>query len=380
MYLPAIPLLVTRWGEPLTMVNLTLVTFFISYCIALLLYGPLSDRYGRRPLLLVGIAIFILASFLCASAGNVISMIVYRIIQAAGAAAAASLALAISKDVFEEQERGRILAYIGVIMALAPMLAPVFGGWILTWFSWRWIFVSQAAIAAIAWVGVWRMPETLPAPAAMSALQTAGIYLKLFRNRRYIGFTLMFSLLVFPHFAFIAGSGDIYITRLGLSEQVFGYFFALNAAAIMAGSMVCSRLLHRYPSRQLITVGLIGVFLGGMVMLVRWIPAPWGLSLPMAAISFFFGLTRPPSNNFVLEQVDQHAGAASSLLVFIFFMLGALSMWLISLPWPDKIFLIGLLGAASGGTMLCVWVSLPFLGFRDSHQKQCGGKLVRNCK
>jgi DHA1 family bicyclomycin/chloramphenicol resistance-like MFS transporter len=180
----------------------------------------------------------------------------------------------------------------------------------------------------------------------------------------------MFSLLVLPHFAFIAGSGDIYITRLGLSEQAFGYFFALNAAAIMAGSMVCSRMLRHYTSQQLITVGFVGIFLGGLIMLVRWIPVPWGLTLPMAVISFFFGLTRPPSNNFVLEQVDQHAGAASSLLVFIYFMLGALSMWLISLAWPDKIFVIGLLGAASGGTMLCVWVSLPLLGLRDSRRKK----------
>jgi len=315
MYLPAIPLLVSRWQEPLSMVNLTLVAFFVSYCIALLFHGPLSDRYGRRPVLLIGIGVFILASILCASSNNVSSMIVYRIIQAAGGASAATLALAISKDVFEKHTRGRILAYIGIIMALAPMLAPVFGGWILTWFSWRWIFISQAAIAGIAWVGVWRMPETLRSPAAMSALQTAGIYLGLFQNRRYLGFALMFSLIVFPHFAFIAGSGDIYITRLGLSEQAFGYFFALNAAAIMSGSMACSRLLRRYSAQPLITAGLGGVFLGGTLMLTRSIPDPWGLTVPMAVISFCFGLTRPPSNNLVLEQVNQHAGAASSLLI-----------------------------------------------------------------
>ncbi len=362
MYLPAIPLLVNLWQQPLTLVNLTLVAFFVSYCFSLLFYGPLSDRYGRRPLLLVGIGIFILASILCALCNNVISMIVFRIIQAAGAASASTLALAISKDVYNQHERGRILAYIGVIMALAPMLAPVFGGWVLAWFSWRWIFISQAAIAAVAWLGVWRMPETLPSPSSMSAWQTAGIYISLFRNRRYLGYALMFSLIVFPHFAFIAGSGDIYITHLGLSEQTFGYFFALNAAAIMAGSMVCSRLLRRVAPRRLITAGFIGILAGGLVMLTRWIPDPWGLTLPMAAIAFCFGLTRPPSNNMVLEQVNRHAGAASSLLIFIYFMLGAFSMWLISLDWPDKIFVIGFLGAASGGIMLAVWLALPVSG------------------
>ena len=236
MYLPAIPLLQKSWHQPLVMINLTLVGFFVSYCFFLLIYGPISDRFGRRKPLLAGIGIFIIASLLCAVSGNVISLIVLRILQAAGAAAASALALAISKDVYNGFERERILAYIGVIMALAPMLAPVIGGWAMTWFSWRWIFVIQAAIGMIAWVGVFRMPETLKSFSAAGALQTAGIYLQLLRNRHYVGYALMMSLVVLPHFAFLAGSADIYITRLGLSEQVFGYFFVLNAAAIMAGS------------------------------------------------------------------------------------------------------------------------------------------------
>ncbi len=364
MYLPAIPLLVKIWQQPLALVNLTLVFFFISYCFFLLFYGPLSDRYGRRPLLLAGIGLFILASLLCALAGSVISMIVFRVLQAAGAASAATLALAISKDIYDGRDRERILAYIGVIMALAPMLAPVFGGWILTWFSWRWIFVSQATVAMIAWLGVWRMPETLKKPQTMSALQTAGIYLGLFHNRRYLGYALLVSVIVLPHFAFIGGSAHIYITRMGLSEQTFGYFFALNAAAIMAGSLACSRLLDLIGSRRLMTVGFAGVLIGGLLMLVRWVPDPWGLALPMTMISFCFGLSRPPSNNLVLEQVDRHAGAASSLLIFIYFMLGAFAMWLISLDWPDKIQMIGLLGTGAGGVLLGVWLLLPRIGRR----------------
>ena len=359
MYLPAIPLLQKSWHQPLAMINLTLVGFFVSYCFFLLIYGPISDRFGRRKPLLAGIGIFIIASLLCAGSGNVISLIVLRILQAAGAAAASALALAISKDVYNGFERERILAYIGVIMALAPMLAPVIGGWAMTWFSWHWIFVIQAAIGMIAWVGVFRMPETLKSFSAAGALQTAGIYLQLLRNRRYIGFSLMISLVVLPHFAFIAGSADIYITRLGLSEQVFGYFFVLNAAAIMAGSFVCTQLLKRIGSRGLLTAGFAGILIGGLGMFTRWLPGPWGLAWPMAVISFSSGLSRPPSNNLVLEQVDRNAGAASSLLIFIYFMLGAFSMWLISLDWTDKIRTIGILGTASGGIILSIWLLLP---------------------
>jgi DHA1 family bicyclomycin/chloramphenicol resistance-like MFS transporter len=364
MYLPAIPLLQQSWQQPLSIVNLTLVGFFISYCVFLLFYGPLSDRFGRRPLLLVGIGIFILGSLLCALSENVVSLIASRVLQAAGAASASALSLAISKDAYNVHERERILAYIGVIMALAPMLAPVFGGWILIWFSWRWIFVLQGSIAAVAWIGVLRMPETLKDPAAAGVLQTAGIYLQLLRNRRYVGFALMMSIVVLPHFAFIGGSADIYITRLGLSEQVFGYFFAVNASAIMAGSYLCSRLLHRVASRRLLTLGFTGILVGGLGMLLRWLPGPWGLAVPMAVISFSFGLSRPPSNNIVLEQVDRHVGAASSLLIFIYFMLGAFAMWLISLDWVDKVRTIGILGATVGAVLLGIWLFLPRMAGR----------------
>ncbi|MCG6907942.1 MAG: multidrug effflux MFS transporter [Desulfobacteraceae bacterium] len=356
MYLPAIPLLVQRWQQPLALVNLTLIGFFVGYCGFLLVYGPLSDRFGRRRPLLVGIAIFILASLLCALSNNVVSLIVFRVLQAAGAASASALALAISKDVYAGHERERILATIGVIMALAPMLAPVFGGWIMTWFSWRWVFVTQAAVALVAWIGVLRMPETLRFPANVGALQTAASYLELLGNRRYIGFAFMMALVVLPHFAFIAASADVYITRLGLSEQVFGYFFALNAAAIMTGALACTRLLPRLGAAHLMTAGFAGILLGGVVMLLGWFAGPWGLALPMALISFSFGLSRPPSNNLVLEQVVRHAGAASSLLIFIYFLVGAFAMWLISLDWADKIGIIGILGAGAGGTLLCLWL------------------------
>lgn len=359
MYLPAIPLLEKTWHQPLSIINLTLVAFFISYCVSLLVYGPLSDRFGRRPPLLAGIGIFIAASIACAFSTGIYMLIVFRVLQAAGAASASALALAVTKDIYEGTMREKVLAYIGVIMALAPMMAPVFGGWIMYFFSWRWIFIGQAACGLVAWIGVYRMEETLKVFAKRSALKTAGIYLELFRNRKYMGFALLISLVIFPHFAFIAGSSDIYITGFGLSEQQFGLYFALNAAAIMAGSYACTRLLRTMASENLIALSFAGVLLGGLIMVSRIIPGPFGLTMPMALISFCFGLSRPPSNNLVLDQVDEHAGAASSLLIFIYFILGAVSMWLISLEWADKIMVIGCMGAVSGGTVLLVWSLIP---------------------
>ncbi len=147
MILPAIPSLAETWGVSLSVINLILVCFFVTYGFFLLFYGPISDRLGRRRPLLFGLAVYIVASLLCAFASSASVLIGLRILQAAGAAASSSISMAITKDIFSGQERERILAYIAVIMALAPMLAPVIGGWVLADFSWHWIFFVQALMA-----------------------------------------------------------------------------------------------------------------------------------------------------------------------------------------------------------------------------------------
>jgi DHA1 family bicyclomycin/chloramphenicol resistance-like MFS transporter len=356
MYLPAIPLLQKTWQEPLAVINLTLVGFFISYCFFLLVYGPLSDRFGRRRPLLAGIGLFVLSSLMCALTDSAISMIILRVLQGAGAAAASSLALAISRDVYEGHERGRVLATIGTIMAVAPMIAPIFGGWVLTGFSWRWIFVTQALFGSIAWIGTLCIPETLKTPATFPILQTADAYLELLRNRRYVVYTLMVSLIGLAHFAFIGGSADIYITQIGLSEQVYSYFFALNALAMMLGAFLCSRVVRRFKSTPFITVSFAGILIGGLAILFSRLPGPWALALPMMLISFSYGFNRPLCYNLILEEVDRNAGAASSLLTFSYFIVGAFSMWLIALDWHDKIGMIGILGVGSGGLVLGIWL------------------------
>jgi DHA1 family bicyclomycin/chloramphenicol resistance-like MFS transporter len=296
-----------------------------------------------------------MASVLCSFADSALTLIVARVFQAAGAASATSLALAITKDIYTNNERVRILAWMGVIMPLAPAVAPILGGWIMVWFSWRWIFILQAAIGVVAWLGVYRMGETNMKLEQTSALQTVRIYLELLRNRRYISCALMVSLVVLPHFAFIAGSADIYINHLHVSTQHFGYFFAINAIAFMSGSWVCTRLLRSIGSARVMTLGFAGVLGGGLLMLAHIFPGPWSLALPMAVVAFSVGMSRPPSNNLVLEQVDKYAGSASSMLIFIFFTFGAGSMWFISLAWADKVQVIGCLATGVGMLLLMLW-------------------------
>lgn len=362
MILPAIPSLAKTWNQPLSVINLTLVCFFVTYGFFLLFYGPISDRFGRRMPLLAGISVYIVASLLCTLATSAPMLIGFRIMQAAGAAASSSLSMAMTKDIFSGQERERILAYIAVIMALAPMIAPVLGGWILADFSWPWIFIMQAIMGVIGLLGVFRFPETLSQVSDVPISRMMHSYGRLLLNPSYIVMVLVMSASLFPLYSFIAGSSAIYVNEFGLSEQKYSYFFAFNALALMVGSFSCLRLTKSISSRHLMTIGFVGIFLGGIFLLVTGQHGPWSFALPMFLVTFSIGLSRPPSNNLVLEQVDRDAGSASSLLIFCYFTLGAVGMWFISLEWADKIPVLGAIALSCGTMVLGAWVVLQRKG------------------
>lgn len=358
MYLAAIPILVDLWQQPLATVNLTLVFFFVTYCAFLLLYGPLSDRYGRKPPLLVGLILYIGASLLCAGAQSVEQMIVARIIQGAGAASASSIAFAICKDLFENRLRQRIFLQLGVIIAASPMVAPLIGGFVIESLSWRWVFVFQTLLAVVAAAGVLFLEESLQERSRERVSKMFQGYTRLAGNHRYFLLVITLSCIGVPFFAFIAISSDIIIGTLGFSERQYGYFYGANASAFLFAPLVFSRAVRRFHLRNLLPISFLGVLLSSLPMITALIPQPYRLALPMWLVTFFFGFGRPPGNNLILEQVEQDVGSASSLMVFVFFMTGALSMWFISLGWKDPVLVLGLLGIASATFTLTAWLAL----------------------
>jgi DHA1 family bicyclomycin/chloramphenicol resistance-like MFS transporter len=364
MILPAIPSLAKTWGVSLSVINLILICFFVTYGFFLLFYGPISDRFGRRRPLLFGLAVYIVASLLCAFASSASVLIGLRILQAAGAAASSSISMAMTKDIFSGPERERILAYIAVIMALAPMLAPIIGGWVLAAFSWPWIFFIQAVLGLIGMIGVLRFPETLPEVSDTPLSRVMRTYSRLLLNSSYTIMVLVMSASLFPLYSFIAGSSDIYINGFGMTEQKYSYFFAFNAMALMIGSFSCLRLTGSIKSKKLMTAGFSGIFLGGLLLLFAGQHGPWSFALPMFLITFSLGLSRPPSNNLVFEQVDRDVGAASSLLIFCYFTLGAVGMWFISLEWADKVPVLGAIALGCGAIVLATWIVLQKKGIK----------------
>jgi len=359
MYLPAIPYLGELWNVDLKTINLTLICFFLSYSPAILIYGPLSDRFGRRRPLLVGLSLFILGSVLCATAGSVHTLIYARIFQGIGAAGPSSLGLSITKDYYSGSERRKILALTGIIVSLAPMIGPSLGSWAMFFSSWRIIFVFQAVIGIIAFAGIIRIPETNTVTRYIPLSKMAGPYLSLFKNTNYLYLTLLFAISMSPFFAFIAASSDIYIIGFGVSEQIFGFLFAFNAIFLMAGSYSCMRLSRKLSDLTVVWIGFGGILASGVLLMVMPHSTVWFFTLPMCLLSFCFGLTRPLCVDMVLKTIDTDIGSASSLMMFSNFILGALAMGAISICGDWKIMVIGLMAVLSGlVTIFVLWLML----------------------
>lgn len=365
MYLPAIPTLCSLWGIPLAQANLSLVIFFICFSAFLLVHGPLSDRFGRRPILLWGISVYIIGCMLCAASISIGMLVLARMLQATGAAAASAMSLALAKDLYNGNDRKKLLAYIGIIVPLCPMAAPTIGALMLNYFSWRGIFISQGILALTALYGSFRLKEPLEERGSGGVSAALGRYRNLLRNKVYVGYSVSFSMLGFAFFAFIASSSDIYINGFRMNEQTYGLFFAFNAFALMVGSLLCSRLCINIESRSILVTSICGMLVSAAAMVVLGAATPVMFALPMFSYTLFLGMSRPISNHMILEQVDKDAGTASSLLTFFFFLCGSLSMELVSLNWPSKPLVIAVLGLA--GTIAPLIVVLKMR--RTLHQK-----------
>ena len=262
------------------------------------------------------------------------------------------MALALTKDLYEGEARKKLLAYIGVLIPLCPMIAPTMGAFMMQYVSWRGIFVSQALLALPALYGSFRLKETLDAPSSGGIRAALGRYANLARNAPYMVYTLAFAVVNLSFFAFIGGSSDLYIVDYGLTKEAFGLYFAFNALALMLGSLMCSRLCVGIESFRILIISLLGMTVAAGIMVVFGGPTPMHFALPMFAYSFFLGLSRPISNHVVLEEVHRDTGTASSLLTFFNFLIGAVGMELISFDWGSKPMVIGLMGL--GGALFAI--------------------------
>lgn len=337
LYLPALPTIGRQFNAGPDTVQMTMSAFFVGMAIGQLIYGPLSDRIGRRPVLLIGCAVYVAASLGCALAPSAEWLIVGRFAQALGASAGQTIARAIVRDRFDHSESARILSLLLLVLAVAPMLAPTLGGLLILWSSWRAIFLVLAGFGLL--VGLWVLAKLAesrsPATAAQARSESAvASYRDLLRQRRLVGYLLAGALQGAVLFGYIASVPELIIGTWGFTELEFGWLFPLLAVGVIGGSQVNRALLKRWsPDAILRVVSLLGI--GAGLLLVAAAATQWGGPRAVLAALFVtltgYGFMAANTTAGALSIDPVRAGATSALIGASSFACGALVATLIGL-------------------------------------------------
>ncbi len=323
LYLPALPTLARVFASDAAGVQLTLSVFLAGFAVGQLFYGPLSDRFGRRPLMLGGLAIYGLATIACVLAESIEMLIAARFVQAIGACAGPVLGRAVVRDVWGATESARIIAYMGGAMAVAPLFGPTLGGFLTVLFGWQSNFVILLLVCVIQLIAVARLlgeSNVHRHPGATQPRQLLANFRRLLANRCYLGYVLTFSFSYSALFAFISASSFVLSERHGLTPQVFGMSFGLVVAGYLLGSVASGKLVRRFGGDSLLAFGAWLGAVAGLCMAVLEFSGENSIAAilgPMFFCTVATGLVMPNAIAKALAPYPAMAGAASALMGFV---------------------------------------------------------------
>jgi DHA1 family bicyclomycin/chloramphenicol resistance-like MFS transporter len=321
MYLPSLPAIAQDLGASTAETQMTLSSFLLGFAVGQFVYGPVSDKVGRKPVLVAGLAIFILASAACTVAPSIEALIGARFLQALGASGPIVLARAIVRDLYEGPRAGRELSRMGTIMGLVPAIAPIFGGLLHEAFGWRSTFAATILFGlALAATVILRLPETIPArsPAPLSFPMILRGFGTLLRHPAYRVNVALAGLAYGGLFAFISGSSFVLQGVYGLGELPYAFSFGTMVIGYIGGTLLAQKVVGKRGLDGTIRLGVTALALGGLVMLalvgVFAVPSSFAVTLPMALYALGVGLTMPQAMASAMMPFPDRAGAASSLL------------------------------------------------------------------
>ena len=322
LYLPSLPSLVRVFQADVASVQLTLSVFLVGFALSQLAYGPLSDRFGRRPLLLAGLAVYLAASIACALATSIAMLIVARFFQALGGCCGPVLGRAIVRDLHGVQRAARMLAYISAATALAPAIGPIIGGYLEVGFGWRSNFVALTIFGGVVLLAVSALlSETNehPNPHATQLRVLIANYREVLIHRSFLGYTLCVAFSYSWLFAFISGSSFVLIDVLHVAPEHFGYWFLVAVAGYMSGTLSAGRLTMRLGIDRMISLGTLLGALSGSVMAGLALAGVHTVAAVLIPTFFCFmaaGLVLPNAMAGAIGPFPKMAGTASALMGF----------------------------------------------------------------
>ena len=359
LYLPALPTMSTYFHVSSALTNLTLVSFFFFYAVGTLFWGPMSGKYGRKKILLIGTIFYVFASAACAASLNVYMLIAARIVQGIGAGAITAVSMALIKDCFSGKQRETILAIVQSVAGLAPMIAPVLGAILLQFTDWRGSFIVLTVVGLLCLLLAFLYQETLSDEERYegTVLGSLGRLVAVGKNIGFLVPCIIFSLYNLAFMGYIAMSSYIYVDVFGLSEQLYSYFFAANAALSMIGPMLYVRFMTGFDKKKFALTCFALYAVCGIFIVVLGGNAPFLFWLGFAPFSLAGTITRPFGTNIMLDQQSGDTGSASSLINGVATVLGSIGMMCAAM-WGNIVAGLGIMICLTGIVSILGWLLL----------------------
>lgn len=344
MYLPALPVIAQQFGVPAGSAQMTLSTYILGFALGQLLYGPMADSIGRKPVILGGTLIFAAAAGACALAQSIDQLITLRFFHGLAAAAASVVINALMRDIYPKEEFSRMMSFVMLVTTVAPLLAPMIGGAVLVWLSWHAIFWILAIAALLASLMIFFfISETLPVERRQPfhIRTTLGNFATLFRHKRVLSYMLASGFSFAGMFSFLSAGPFVYIELNHVLPQNFGYYFALNIVFLFIMTIINGRFVRRVGALRMFRAGLWIQFVMALWMMLSaaFDVGFWALVVGVAAFVGCVSLVASNAMAVILDEFPHMAGTASSLAGTFRFGIGAIVGALLSLAtfssaWP----------------------------------------------
>ncbi|HKM88266.1 MAG TPA: multidrug effflux MFS transporter [Xanthobacteraceae bacterium] len=322
MYLPSLPAIALALHAPIAQVQLTISSYLFGFAVGQIVYGPISDRFGRKPVMLAALVLYGVATVLCATTQSIETLTAVRFVQALGGAGSIVLARAVVRDLYSGVRAGRELSLMGSITAFAPILAPAIGGILQTAFGWRASFILLVIFAAVSGsVATRLLPETLRqrAPGPFSLRSMAVLYRSVLVHRGFLANLGILTTTFVGLMAWVSAASVVMQGVYGLSPLVFGATYAVGAAGYMLGTSIAARIVMRLGLDRTIGIGTVALAAGGLAMVAVVALGLTNAVWLVAAMTIYLaglGLAMPQTMAGALTPFPDRAGTASSLMGF----------------------------------------------------------------
>lgn len=357
--LPALPVIKDTFAVSNDVAQLTLSLSMLAIAMGTLVYGPLSDKYGRKPVMLAGLFVTLLGSAFCLVANSIETLILGRFVQAFGGAVGLVLARAIVRDVYGAEQAARVIATLVMVMVVIPMLSPAVGGELMHRFGWHSVFtvIGLLCLVIMFLLGV-KLPETLARPVPFEGTKAMLMtFARLLRSRAFCGYAFCVTFVSVVFFSFISAAPEIMVSVLHRPPTEYGYYFILIPAGFMIGNYVARHFGHAMGMNRMISLGatiaLAGISLAVILQLIG-LHQPIALFAPVSLAIFGNGITLPNAQAAAINEFPEFAGSASGLTGFLQMAFSAMAAQTVAIIFNGTVYpLLALMFTASLLSMIC---------------------------